>query len=215
MKGPTFFQEEGTKLQSDAEPVGSVTRLNPKQREPPLLFWSPLGQVSESIYSLSVLDYATILDEMGLPQERKKIREHLYAMFFSFFQICLLLEAGFGPVVVEGELDSIAQQGVPGGRANFQISTIFPTFQENKTPHGWDQSSSSPRISVALSIKNKAGFVDGTIPEHRADEAGYTVFYIPTAKGIWDTISNRFSLPDDNRVCQIYADICALSQGGK
>ncbi|EPS58784.1 hypothetical protein M569_16030, partial [Genlisea aurea] len=94
-------------------------------------------------------------------------------------------------------------------------------------------------ILLALSIKNKAGFIDGSIPEPLLTDPTYfawrrcndlivswllrsmeppiaqTVFYISNAKTIYDTIVARFSQPDDNRVCRLYADIGALSQGSK
>ncbi|EPS63742.1 hypothetical protein M569_11042, partial [Genlisea aurea] len=92
---------------------------------------------------------------------------------------------------------------------------------------------------LAISIRNKAGFLDGSIPEPPVADPNYflwrrcndlivswllksmesslaqTVFYMSSCHAIWDTINSRFSLPDDNRVCRLYADIGNVSQGNQ
>nr|DAD37114.1 TPA_asm: hypothetical protein HUJ06_007755 [Nelumbo nucifera] len=79
----------------------------------------------------------------------------------------------------------------------------------------------SRSLLLALSIRNKTGFVDGTIKEPALDDAlhsawmrcnnlivawllrsisppiAYSIFYISLASQIWETLKKRFSQPDD------------------
>ncbi|XP_010252427.1 PREDICTED: uncharacterized protein LOC104594005 [Nelumbo nucifera] len=95
----------------------------------------------------------------------------------------------------------------------------------------------SKSFLLALSIRNKTGFVDGTIKELALDDALHnawmrcnnlivawllrsisppiasTVFYISSASQIWETLKKRFSQPDDSKICNLQLSLSTITQG--
>ncbi|XP_042983349.1 uncharacterized protein LOC122312758 [Carya illinoinensis] len=96
----------------------------------------------------------------------------------------------------------------------------------------WQRSS-----TLAISIKNKLGFLDGSIPTPPHDDPLYipwmrynniilswilnsitkkiasNVFYINSAKTVWDKLHTRFSQPDSMRIYQLQQQLGTLIQG--
>nr|DAD40609.1 TPA_asm: hypothetical protein HUJ06_014932 [Nelumbo nucifera] len=90
---------------------------------------------------------------------------------------------------------------------------------------------------LALSIRNKTCFMDGTIKEPAMDDALHgawmrcnnlivawllrsisppiasIVFYISSASQIWDTLKKRFSQSDDSRICNLQLSLSTITQG--
>ncbi|XP_017982436.1 PREDICTED: uncharacterized protein LOC108663306 [Theobroma cacao] len=90
---------------------------------------------------------------------------------------------------------------------------------------------------LALSIRKKRGFIDGTIKEpNEADplfedwsrcnslivtrllesltpEIASNVLYMDSAKEIWETLKNRFSQPDETRICNLQFQLGNILQG--
>ncbi|KAI4374147.1 hypothetical protein MLD38_012176 [Melastoma candidum] len=91
---------------------------------------------------------------------------------------------------------------------------------------------------VALSIRNKIGFVDGSIVRpaegdplfvawKRCDDLvrtwiyksvsvsiATTIFFLKTAKEIWEELNERFAEPNDSRICQLQMQFHNLKQVG-
>ncbi|XP_017978371.1 PREDICTED: uncharacterized protein LOC108662467 [Theobroma cacao] len=89
---------------------------------------------------------------------------------------------------------------------------------------------------LALSIRNKLGFIDGTIPQPLVTDKLYmpwircnnlivawllesltpsiasTVFYMSNAAQIWETLKRRFSLPDYVRICNLQHTLNGITQ---
>ncbi|XP_017972387.1 PREDICTED: uncharacterized protein LOC108661090 [Theobroma cacao] len=79
-------------------------------------------------------------------------------------------------------------------------------------------SSWSRSFLLALSIRNKSGFIDGSIPEPDLLESisppiASTVFYIRKASEVWETLKERFSQPNDARICNLQFNLYNMSQG--
>ncbi|EOY14361.1 Uncharacterized protein TCM_033758 [Theobroma cacao] len=90
---------------------------------------------------------------------------------------------------------------------------------------------------LALSIQNKSRFIDGSIPEPDVSDKLFvpctrcnslilawllesisppiasTVFYIRKAYEVWETLKERFSQPDDARICNLQFNLYNISQG--
>ncbi|XP_021603712.1 uncharacterized protein LOC110608737 isoform X2 [Manihot esculenta] len=89
---------------------------------------------------------------------------------------------------------------------------------------------------LAISIRNKQGFLDGSIPKPSPENPLYlpwircnnlivvwllrsisssiasTVFYLEDAIQIWDKLHQRFSQPDDYRICHLQHLLCNTTQ---
>nr|DAD24784.1 TPA_asm: hypothetical protein HUJ06_026248 [Nelumbo nucifera] len=95
----------------------------------------------------------------------------------------------------------------------------------------------SKSFLLALSIRNKTSFVDGTIKEPALDDALHgawmrcnnlivawllrsisppiasTMFYISSASQIWETLKKKFSQPDDSKICNLQLSLNTITQG--
>ncbi|XP_024005273.1 uncharacterized protein LOC112082191 [Eutrema salsugineum] len=98
--------------------------------------------------------------------------------------------------------------------------------------HSWRRS-----VQMALNVRNKLGFIDGTIPKpnegHRdsgswsrcndmvatwlmnsvSKKIGQSLLFISTAEGIWKNLSSRFKQNDAPRVYEIEQRLSTLQQG--
>ncbi|XP_023634331.1 uncharacterized protein LOC111829472 [Capsella rubella] len=98
--------------------------------------------------------------------------------------------------------------------------------------HSWRRS-----IRMALNVRNKLGFIDGTITkpseDHRdfgywsrcndiittwlinsvSKKIGQSLLYFPTAAGIWNSLISRFKQDDAPRVYEIEKRLSSLQQG--
>ncbi|XP_031095055.1 uncharacterized protein LOC115999338 [Ipomoea triloba] len=67
-------------------------------------------------------------------------------------------------------------------------------------------------MKVALSSKNKFGFVNGAIKMPNVDDPR-TILWIDTAEGVWEDLKKRFSKQDVFRIVEIQAEIYQTKQG--
>ncbi|XP_019085460.1 PREDICTED: uncharacterized protein LOC109126393 [Camelina sativa] len=98
--------------------------------------------------------------------------------------------------------------------------------------HSWRRS-----VHMGLNVRNKLGFIDGTVPKppenHRdygswsrcnnmvttwlinsvSKKIGASLLYIPTAEGIWKSIITRFKQDNAPRVYEIEQQLSLLQQG--
>ena len=98
--------------------------------------------------------------------------------------------------------------------------------------HSWKRS-----VCMALNVRNKLGFVDGTIPKppdsHRdagswsrcndmvttwimnsvSKKIAQSLLYMPTAESIWKNLLTRFKQDDAPRVYEIEQSLRTLQQG--
>lgn len=97
----------------------------------------------------------------------------------------------------------------------------------------------SRSFSLAISIKNKLGFLDGTIQTPSLNSSLYTpwlrcnnlilswllnsiskdiasnLLYINSAKQVWDKLKTRFSQPDDARIYHLQHQFSSIIQGSQ
>ncbi|XP_059429128.1 uncharacterized protein LOC132162935 [Corylus avellana] len=71
----------------------------------------------------------------------------------------------------------------------------------------------SRAITMALSAKNKLGFIDGTISPLAASSKDFPVIYCNLARDIWLDLKERFSQVNGPRMFQLEQDISTLVQG--
>ncbi|XP_010445779.1 PREDICTED: uncharacterized protein LOC104728512 [Camelina sativa] len=98
--------------------------------------------------------------------------------------------------------------------------------------HSWRRS-----MRMALNVRNKLGFIDGSIPQPPSDhrdsvswsrcndmmstwilnsvskKIGQSLLFVPTAEGIWKSLMSRFKQDDAPRVFQIEKHLNSIQQG--
>ena len=114
---------------------------------------------------------------------------------------------------------------------NHSTVTVTPLLT-SMNYHVW-----SRNFYLALSIRNKTGFIDGSVEKPDFNDPLFsswtrcnnllvawllksltpsitaTVFYMKGAFQIWNVLKNRFAQPDDVRICQLQQSLCSISQG--
>lgn len=98
--------------------------------------------------------------------------------------------------------------------------------------HGWAEA-----MTMVLDMKNKLGFVDGTIPKPNEQDPNFrswkrcnslirswinhfvspeiasSVLYLAQASAVWSALRNRFSHGDNVRILQLHSDLYSMKQG--